>query len=295
MSGEPGGGVARLVEMVRDPARPLHEQQAAFARLVERSQRAVLGLAASLLGDADEAKDAAQEAFLTAWVRLAQLRDGAAFEGWLRTIVATACRRRLRRWARETPLLGESPACTGADTSPLDYRSVVQAALAALPTGERQVAVLYYVEGYTQEEIARRLGLKPGTVAKRLHSARLRVRRRLPPSVRSEFLRVTPSRSFTEQVRRGLLDQFVGEYRFRERPELVVSIVREGDALVSECGCQRNVLASLDDASLVTSHYDGEGRFGRNGRGEVTHFVYYEFGKRLGVAWKSRVAPFMTS
>jgi hypothetical protein len=82
----------------------------------------------------------------------------------------------------------------------------------------------------------------------------------------------------------------VGEYRFARRPDLVVAIVREGGFLVSECGPQRNVLASLDDASLLTSHYDGEGRFGRNHQGEVTHFAYYEFGKRLGVAWKTGAA-----
>ena len=100
-------------------------------------------------------------------------------------------------------------------------------------------------------------------------------------------MRVTPSRSFVELVRLGLFDDYVGEYRFPRRPGHIVSIIRDGDLLVSDAAGQRNVLASVAGHSLLTSHYDGEARFGRNRRGRVTHFVYYEFGKRLGVARKT--------
>jgi hypothetical protein len=62
--------------------------------------------------------------------------------------------------------------------------------------------------------------------------------------------------------------------------------VREGDLLIGEAGGQRNVLASVAEGSLLTGEYDGEGRFRRDRRGRVTHFVYYEFGKRLGIARK---------
>ena len=169
----------------------------------------------------------------------------------------------------------------------LDYQSLIASALASLPRGERDVMVLFYFLGYTQREIARLLRLKPGTVGKRLHSGRLKVRRQLPPSVRGEFVRLSPSRKFIESVRLGLFDEYVGEYRFDSRPELVVSIAREGDLLISEAGKQRNILLSLGNRSLLTSHYDGEGRFHRNDRGKVTHFVYYEFGRRLGIARKT--------
>jgi hypothetical protein len=54
---------------------------------------------------------------------------------------------------------------------------------------------------------------------------------------------------------------------------------------VSTAVDQRHVLVA-DGESLTTQHYDGEGRVRRNRRGEVTGFVYYEFGKRLGVARK---------
>ena len=286
MSANAVADTARLVETARDPAVSLQEQHLAFAQLVEQSQHLVFGLALTLLRDADDARDAVQEAFATAWLRLRQLRDPTAFPTWLRTIVATQCARQLRRRGRR-PGVAEPPRSVEADTRRVDYQALVASAVAALPDGERHVTVLFYFLEYSQPEIARVLRLKPGTVAKRLHSARSRIRRRLPPSVRSEFVRIAPSRTFADKVRLGIYDEYVGEYRFARRPDLVVSIIREGDSLIGVAGGQRHVLASLDEASLVVGHYDGEGRFGRNRQGEVTHFVYYEFGERLGVAWRT--------
>ena len=274
---------ARLVERARDPKAPVHEQHAAFTLLVQRSQHIVFGLALTLLHDVEDAKDAAQDAFATAWRRLRQLRDPAAFAPWLKSIVASECSRRRRRRIL-VPEADAPAASVDADTRRVDYQAVVAAALDGLPAGERHVTVLFYYLGYSQSQIARLLRLKPGTVGKRLHSARLRIRRALPRSVRGDFVRIAPSPAFAERVRRGLLDEYIGEYRFDERPDLHVSRYREGDTLISDAGGQRNVLVSVGEESLSPSQYDGEGRFRRNRRGEVTHFVYYEFGKRLGIA-----------
>ena len=279
--------VVRLVEQSRDPALPLQEQHAAFTRLVEQSQHIVFSLALASLRDVDDAKDAAQDSFATAWLRLSQLRDASAFSAWLKAIVATQCNRRRRRHPLSKSELLEFHGSGKTESHRLDYQSLIASALASLPRGERDVMVLFYFLGYTQREIARLLHLKPGTVGKRLHSGRLKIRRSLPPSVRGEFVRLSPSRKFIESVRLGLFDEYVGEYRFERRPELVVSIAREGDLLISRAANQRNILLSLGNRSLLTSHYDGEGRFHRNSRGKVTHFVYYEFGRRLGIARKT--------
>jgi len=277
--------IAQLVEKARDPSASLQEQHAAFGQLVQQSQHIVFGLALASLRDVEEAKDAAQDAFATAWHRLRQLRDPAAFAPWLRAIVATACTRERRKRARapDDPILQ----ATVEAGDRLNYQSVVASALEKLPAGERDVTVLFYFLGYTLPQIAKLLRLKPGTVGKRLHSARLRIRRGLPRFVRGDFVRLAPSKQFVEQVSRGLLDEYVGEYRFDRRPDLVVSIMRQGDSLVSESGGQRQVLVSVGQQSLLTIQYDGEGRFKRNRRGEVTHFVYYEFGRRLGIARKT--------
>src|SRR5437879_12394978 len=67
-------------------------RQAAFSLIVERYQNAAYGYALAILGDPHLARDAAQEAFLTAYCSLGQLRSPEAFPGWLRRIVRTRCR-----------------------------------------------------------------------------------------------------------------------------------------------------------------------------------------------------------
>jgi RNA polymerase sigma-70 factor, ECF subfamily len=281
--------MARLVEAACDPAGSLDGKHAAFTRLVQQSQHIVFGVALASLRDVEDARDAAQEAFATAWHRLPQLRDPCAFPAWLKSIVASECRRRRRRRALAAQGVAPPP-FVESDTRRMDYQSVVASALEQLPDRERHVVVLFYFMGHSLPEIARLLQLKPGTVGKRLHSARLRIRRGLPRSVRGDFVRLLPSEDFVDRVRRGLLDEYVGEYRFERRPDLVVRITRDGDSLIGDSGGQRHVLVSGGEHSLLARHYDGEGRFGRNRRGEVTHFVYYEFGRRLGIARKIRAS-----
>jgi RNA polymerase sigma-70 factor (ECF subfamily) len=285
MSAKAAAITARLVENARDPGATLHDQHVAFTQLVQQSQHIAFGLAPRSLRDVEDAKDATQDAFSTAWHRLRQLRDPDLFVSWLNSIVASECARRRRRRALVPEALAP-PASVEADAHRLDYKSVIASALDKLPIGERHVTVLFYFLGYNQAEIGRLLGLKPGTVGKRLHSARQRIRRGLPRSVRSDFIRLSPSVRFAQRVRLGLLDEYLGEYRFDRRRDHLVSIIRDGDTLISESGGQRHVLVSVAEQSLVTNQYDGEGRFRRNRQGEVTHFVYYEFGKRLGIARK---------
>ena len=276
--------LARLVEQARDPAGSLDDRHAAFASLVQRTQHLVFAIALTSLRDVEDAKDVAQDVFATVWRRLRQLRDPLAFDAWMNRIVASECARRRRQGAvppRLTPA-----ACVDADVHRVDYQDTIATALDRLPDGERQVTVLYYFLGYTLPQIARLLRLKPGTVGKRLHSARLRVRRWLPPSVRHDFVRLAITDAFADRVQRGLLDEYTGEYRFDRRPGHLVSITRVGNALVSESGGQRHVLVPGGEQKFRTYHYDGEGDFRRNRRGEITHFVYYEFGRRLGIARK---------
>jgi hypothetical protein len=83
-----------------------------------------------------------------------------------------------------------------------------------------------------------------------------------------------------------VFDEFVGEYRFPTRPDRRVIVRREGHILAGYAGGQRNVLVSRGQDTLAPTEYDGEARFQRNRLGRVTRFVYYEFGRRLGVAHK---------
>jgi RNA polymerase sigma-70 factor (ECF subfamily) len=261
-----------LVERARNEELPLDQQHAAFAELVRRFEESAARWAFELLDDPEEARDAAQDAFLTAWRKLRQVRDPAAFGAWLKRLVATQCNRRRRKQRS----VDYNP------TPPAEHDDTLANAISRLSEPHYRVVMMFYFLGRKIDEIAVILGIPRGTVGKRLHAARIAIRRNLPPAVR--LLR--PSAQFQQKVMEGLLDEYVGEYRFAERPDLKVKIEREGGLLISDGAGQRSVLVSMKQDALVTIAYDGEGRFERDRAGRIDRFVYYEFGARLGVAKK---------
>ncbi|HUR83258.1 MAG TPA: sigma-70 family RNA polymerase sigma factor [Thermoanaerobaculia bacterium] len=271
-----------IVDRARNDDLPVDQQHAAFTELVRRFEEAAFAWALQLLGDPDEAKDATQDAFLTAWLKLRQLREPAAFGAWLKRLIATQCNRRLRKRVLTSviPSEVEGPPTSSTVEGPSTSLGMTLArAMSRLSESEYRVVVLFYFLGRRLDEIASILGMPRGTVGKRLHCARIAIRRRLPRGMRFEFQRMQP-------ISERLLDEYAGEYRFDERPELTVRIAREGKSLVSYSNGQRSVLASLRDEALVAMAFDAEGRFQRDRRGRVVQFTYYEFGARLGVAKK---------
>lgn len=274
-----------LVIQARDKRHSLSTRHEAFTRLVERTQHLAVGLAVSLVGDAEDARDVAQESLITAWRLLDQLRDPSCFEPWLMTIVARQCKRLVRRRSVDARIHRADPRETK-QPGGAEYRDIVASAITKLPPTEREATILFYVLGYTQKQISRLLGAKEGTVSKRLHAARLKLRRLMPRDVRTEFMRSTPSREFSTSVSNGVFDDYAGVYRFDERADLTIRISREADQLIGESNGQRTIIASSSRGRLVASAFDGEGEFGQNSHGRVTHFVYYEFGRRMGTARK---------
>src|SRR5262245_49705481 len=251
---------------------------------------------ATALHSCDEpelARDACQEAFLLAWRRLPALREPAAFGGWLKRLVRTQCSRVRGRDPRagidQRTGIADAAQCAGdaaEQAGRREARQLVHRAVAALPAGEREAVVLFYFLGESLRAIARALGVSVGLAGKRVYTARLRLRRLLPRSITESFLAAAPTEAFTRCVRAGVFDEFVGEYRFPNRPEHRVIVRREGQRLVGYAGGQRNVLASSRQDILTATEFDGEGRFQRDRRGRINRFVYYEFGRRLGVAYK---------
>jgi RNA polymerase sigma-70 factor (ECF subfamily) len=207
----PTTDTATLAGRAGDPDAPLAGRQEAFCALVERYQDAVYGYAYALLGDRHLAQDATQEAWVSAYRHLGDLRAPGAFPGWLRRIVRTHCLR-LRRArppaclpldalpAQRHPPGGPDPA-TGVEAGEL--RAAVRAALAALPAHERSVTMLYYIGDYSQAEIAAFLDLPVNTVKKRLQSSRARLQRGMLGMVRRTLRGDRPSRdaALVEAVR----------------------------------------------------------------------------------------------
>jgi RNA polymerase sigma-70 factor (ECF subfamily) len=155
--------------------------RAAFQRLYEQHVGRVYALCLRLTGDGDEAEDRTQDAFVRAWQKLGSYRGESAFSTWLHrltvNVVLTERRASGRRAARETVAAADSP---GAEPAPRAGLHVdLERAIAALPPGARAVFVLYDVEGYGHEEIARMTGIAAGTSKAQLHRARRLLREAL--------------------------------------------------------------------------------------------------------------------
>jgi RNA polymerase sigma-70 factor (ECF subfamily) len=151
----------------------------AFRALVERYQAAVHNLAYRMLGDREEAEDAAQETFVRIYRQLARYDPGRRFSTWALAIATHHCIDQLRRrrpppvplagvvpWARSTEAGPERAALDG------EARDEIQLLLRRLPERDRAVLVLRYWQGLSGAEIAAALGVPEGTVKTRLYHAR---------------------------------------------------------------------------------------------------------------------------
>ncbi len=154
-------------------------------------------IAYRMCGNAFDANDLAQEAFVRAWRSLGRLRPDASLEGWFYRTVANLFIDTLRRRRGVRMQSLDEPIATASgdlarelpDPSSDVERAVlgaiadrrVQQALMSLAPEIRMVVVLADVEGYAYEEIAAIMGIPVGTVKSRLHRARAALRERLAP------------------------------------------------------------------------------------------------------------------
>ncbi len=166
------------------------EKSRAFGEIVRRFQDLAFAYAYGLLGDFHLAEDAAQEAFLAAWRNLDQLRQPAAFPGWLKRIVLSQCNRLTR--GKRLPTVALEAAAEVPDAGPgpesafeeKEARERLLAEIRALPEAERLATVLFYVGDYSQNDVAAFLDVPITTVKKRLYSARQKLRERMLDMVR---------------------------------------------------------------------------------------------------------------
>lgn len=157
----------------------------AFGDLVLAHQQFVYNLAWRALGDEREAEDAAQEAFVRAWLALPNFRGQAQFRTWLYRIVTNLCCNKLPRLRRELTALAADQAQLIPDEATPDpaagleadeQRSFLHRQIDALPESYRLLVMLRYQEELAYEEIAAVLSLPLGTVKTGLFRARARLR-----------------------------------------------------------------------------------------------------------------------
>ena len=195
----------RFAEVV---SRVQNGQAECFSELVTSFQDMAVGYAYSILGDFHLAEDSAQEAFLDAYRHLGDLREPLAFPSWLRRIVFKHCDRRTRRHTPPMLSFEEVSDPRSKDPSPADVaernemRDRLIDALGLLAEKQRAVLVLHYMSGHSLLELSAFLNVSVGTVKKRLHDGREKLREILTDEVTDDLRRRRPSRdsSFAEGV-----------------------------------------------------------------------------------------------
>jgi RNA polymerase sigma factor (sigma-70 family) len=179
----------------------------AYETIVRRFQDMAVGYGYSILGDFHLAQDAAQESFFEAYRKLDQLREPAAFPGWFRRIVFKQCDRitrtrsvtvpfeTARDWVSQVPTQADSVLKS-------EMNDAIMTAVDSLPDHERAATMLYYISGYSQEEVAEFLEVPVTTIKKRLYSARNRLREMLIDLVEDGLRKRRPSRDeiFSKRV-----------------------------------------------------------------------------------------------
>ncbi|MCZ2342741.1 MAG: sigma-70 family RNA polymerase sigma factor, partial [Bacteroidales bacterium] len=155
----------------------------AFGELVERFQGSVYAMAMSRVHDPLDAQELTQEVFIHAMWKLPQLREPRAFAGWLRKITA---RMAINRLTRKGPVFGAEPemldSVEGVVRGPLDEMELreakanLHAALRRLKDDDRATLEAFYLRGRSLKQMAREFDAPVGTIKRRLHVARQRLK-----------------------------------------------------------------------------------------------------------------------
>ena len=175
----------------------------AFDQLVIRFQDMAYASAYAILGDPHLAQDAAQDAFLDAYQNLAHLREPAAFPGWFRRIVLGRSHRQIRAKAPALLSLDDVAEDEFYDgwrdpmeqVQQMEVAQQVQEAIRGLSPNLRMAIALYYIEGYSQKEIAAYLETPVSTVKKRLFDARQQLKERMIVEMKRELQANRPSQN----------------------------------------------------------------------------------------------------
>ncbi|OGO56436.1 MAG: hypothetical protein A2V85_03495 [Chloroflexi bacterium RBG_16_72_14] len=158
----------------------------AFEALVEARVGPMTRTAMAILGREADARDAVQDALVTAWRELASLRDPTAFDAWLTRILVNRCRRGLRRIGirrvREIPvaaMTADDEPRVADPTTAVGDRQALERAFDRLAVDERAVLVLHHLDGLPVADLAAVLGVPTGTAKSRLFAARRSLERAL--------------------------------------------------------------------------------------------------------------------
>ncbi|MBI1930244.1 transcription termination factor Rho [Candidatus Poribacteria bacterium] len=242
----------------------------AFGTIVQRFQDMAVGYAYSILGDFHLAEDAAQEAFIAVYRDLSTLRAPAAFPSWLKKLVFKQCNRLTRGKSVELLPLETAFEIPSTENDPMEamaereMKDNVLAAIQALPENERVVTTLFYINGYSHQEIADFLEIPATTVNHRLRASRKRLKERMITMAQDTFHENRPSRNneFVKKLiypnRRFKLEHYPNEM-FTRILDLLVPIGKgqRGFIVAPPYSGKRNLLRNIA-TGIATNHPEVE-------------------------------------
>lgn len=162
-----------------------HGNRRAFGELVRRHQSGVVQVIYRMCGNIDLAQDAAQDAFIKAWLNLPDFRPGSSLRNWLYRIAVNVAIDALRREKKTTDMEIETLAIRDPQDSPeaalvrKEQAAAVQEAIQDLTEASRKVLVLREYGELSYNEIAEVLDIPMGTVMSRLNYARRQLKQSL--------------------------------------------------------------------------------------------------------------------
>ncbi|MBT4498789.1 MAG: sigma-70 family RNA polymerase sigma factor [Gemmatimonadetes bacterium] len=178
-----------------------------FETLVQRFQDMAVGYSRVLLNDFHLAEDAAQDAFIQAYMCLGQLQNADAFPGWFRQIVFSCCTRYRHRRKEEVHLetvayLIDPAPLPDAALARKEWTVLLDKALASLSEAEKTVLTLHYIREHSLREMAAFLEVSPTTIKNRLRSAKEKMHGRLLTMAREHMAQEAPSqdKNFARKV-----------------------------------------------------------------------------------------------
>jgi RNA polymerase sigma-70 factor (ECF subfamily) len=164
----------------------------AFAEIVLHRQKKVFNIAYRMLGNLEEAKDLAQEVFISVFESIKDLKEEIKFDAWLTQITLNQCRNRWKYLKRrqyfnsdslDDPVETEDGDIPKAIYDPSSnpetlyekkmVQQFIQKGLLKLKEDQRELLVLRDLQGFSYEEIGELLGLPEGTIKSKLHRARM--------------------------------------------------------------------------------------------------------------------------
>ncbi|OGQ10280.1 MAG: hypothetical protein A2026_09460 [Deltaproteobacteria bacterium RBG_19FT_COMBO_46_12] len=164
----------------------------AFAEIVLHYQKKVFNIAYRMLGNLEEAKDLAQEVFISVFESIKDLKEEIKFDAWLTQITLNHCRNRWKYLKRrqyfnsdslDDPIETEDGNMPKAIADPSEnpealyekkmVQQFVQSGLLKLKEDQRELLVLRDLQGFSYEEMGELLGLPEGTIKSKLHRARM--------------------------------------------------------------------------------------------------------------------------